>query len=136
MIKIDKKILALIVLSVIGYYLFYWYELRPAKIKHDCSWYKVVDVAIPAINKEEAEASKAEYDKCVEENKKKKEEAEASRNSETWKEFNTNLLDDWEAPSQACYNFLKYERSYTPEKEWYRKAKDTEYDFCLHEKGV
>lgn len=32
-----KKILILFFI-IVGALLFYWYELRPAQIRHDCSW--------------------------------------------------------------------------------------------------
>lgn len=32
-----KKILVLL-LIIVASFLFYWFELRPAKIRHDCSW--------------------------------------------------------------------------------------------------
>lgn len=125
-IKIDNKVLLAIFLVCVGYCLFYWYEFRPAKIKHDCSWTKVTEAAIQAINKEEVEASRVEYDKCIEDNNKRKEEADKSGSA--WAKF--NLLDF------PCEQKLKYERPYTPEKEWYRKATEKEYNFCLHEKGL
>jgi len=122
----NRKILLFVALALAGCYLFYWYELRPAKIRHNCSWTKVTDPAILAITKETAEASKVEYDKCVEEYNKKKEEAD--RNGTVWDKLNFR--------GDACNAKLKHERTYTPEKVWYREANDKEYGFCLHEKGL
>lgn len=123
--NVYKTALLVFFLLIIGG-LFCWYELRPAKVKHDCSWHKVVDAAIPAISKEEADASKVAYDKCIEDNNKKKEEA--NKNGTAWDKFNLS--------EYLCDHLKKYERPFVPERTWYREAKDEEYDFCLHEKGL
>jgi len=58
-----KKVYILISLTtlIIASFLFYWFELRPAEIMHDCSWVEVHEnekPANPGITKEEADKEK------------------------------------------------------------------------------
>jgi len=98
--------------------LFCWFAYRPAKIRHDCSWVKRVNPAIPArpaITKEDVEESKLKYDECV-------------------KETGDNFIVNF-----SCENLLKKEGPAIPAKpetEWYEEAGQYEYDFCIHEKGL
>ncbi|KKQ66847.1 MAG: hypothetical protein US86_C0003G0090 [Candidatus Daviesbacteria bacterium GW2011_GWA2_38_24] len=33
----NKRLLIIVIITLFTF-LFYWYELRPARIRHDCSW--------------------------------------------------------------------------------------------------
>jgi len=89
------------------------------------------------LSKEEAENSRLEYDKCM------ATETEKSNFNAYQRIFDDNgefidpfggLFNDWK-----CRDLLKKESSAVPaqpERVWYRKATDDEYDFCLHEKGL
>lgn len=108
---------------------FGWFEIRPSNIKHECSWVRMVDPAIPAepaITKEEAENSKLEYNRCI--------SNQTVPENDGWAQANL------EAKRAMCERFvLKQERQAIlaqPEHEWYRKARETEYNFCIHEKGL
>lgn len=99
---------------------FYWFQLRPTKIKQDCAWIKRIAPATieePAITKDDIKNSQLEYDKCVIENS-------TSKNK-----FSKYL----------CEGLLKKEREpipAKPEQTWYGKATKNEYDTCLREKGL
>jgi hypothetical protein len=61
----SKKLLIIIVILVIvlAGFAFFWYEWRPAKIKHDCSWVKRHSDPIP----ERLPKSQEEIDACKKE---------------------------------------------------------------------
>ncbi len=126
--KINKFIyttLLLVFIILIG--AFYWYELRPAKIKHDCSWAKMVNPAKPAepaITEEDVKNSRLKYDKCI------ADEAKSNSDRVGRKSLFSGLF---------CDNMLKQERPAIPakaEQVWYREADKDEYNFCIHEKGL
>jgi len=110
-----KRGTILVVLIIIGGF-FYWHELRPAQIKKECSWVKVVIPEQQQVTKEEALASleSEEYKECLEKNK--------------------NNIGGYKSPCDILY--LKKEQDYISEKIYYREAQKTEYDFCLHSKGL
>lgn len=124
-----RAAIGIIMLVLICGSLFYWYEFRPAKIKHDCSWYKVVDSskpAQPAITKEEAQVSQEKYDAC-------------KKNSNQGKTTDLATVNIFADAMLDCDGILKYEREAIPAKPetyWYREAKKTEYDYCIHEHGL
>lgn len=88
---------------------FYWYELRPSKIKHDCSWVKKHSDAIPEI-------TQVQYDECIN---------ECNKPSQYKNIFGS-----------ICYSFCEKPRSVQPAKDWWQPATKDEYDFCIHEKGL
>lgn len=144
--KNAKVVSGIIVLLVIGSGLFYWYELRPAKIRHDCSWTKVTDPAkpaVPAITREDVENSKIKYNECLVKNnlvsyKERENPYEGLfSGSLTIDQLNERVATD--NNFNACKRLLEQEReavSAKPETYWYREAKKTEYDYCLHEHGL
>ena len=56
-----KLSILLIIIFVSGGW-FYWFQLRPANIKHDCSWVPAHADPVTAVTQEE-------YNKCMEKNK-------------------------------------------------------------------
>lgn len=59
------SLITLISFTIFGF--FYWFQIRPAQIKHDCSWIEVHEKAIPAslgVTVEEVEASKKDHPEC------------------------------------------------------------------------
>jgi len=105
---------------------FYWFQIRPAQIKHDCSWVK------------------------------KHEDAVAEKPGMTMEELQANniLKDCSNLPSYSggviapLYNSFDCNRENVlvtdkylkvpgkPAKDWVEKATDEEYKFCLHDKGL
>ena len=106
---------------------FYWFEYRPTKIRHDCSWFKMTSPATPAepaITKEDVAASQIKYDECI-----KKYDVKPSG----------NIFFDALNNKAQCNGLLKQERQAALAKSetyWHREAGKAEYDFCIHEKGL
>ena len=93
--------------------LFYWYELRPAQIKKDCSWVKQVRSAQQEVTEAQAIESQKRYEECLKE-----------------KGNPTGL-----SKLGVC-GYAIDRQDYVPESIYYRKASKTEYDFCVHSKGL
>lgn len=98
---------------------FYWVQIRPSQIRKDCSWTKNHLDFYPGVTQQEADIQK---EKCMEENNKKHKSGEMS---DSWYEFNIS----------ACKEINIFRPS-QPAKDWYEKATDKEYEFCLHSKGL
>jgi len=99
--------------------LFYWFQLRPAKIRHDCSWIRHYEEAKPA--------------------------SLGTSEKELWQ--NGTLKDCSEEPESIFIESFCESRNKRiineakpkpaePEKEWYSKATKEEYQFCLHDNGL
>jgi len=142
-----KKILIPIILLLIILSLsFYWFAWRPAQIKHDCSWIKIVEAAVPAypaLTEDELRkqgiitacptplptqiptqnSTTGYYDKAFEERRIKI----ISEN------FFINICNE-----ENIKTITKYSkpREAIPKKENWRKATDEEYKFCLRDKGL
>lgn len=110
--KINRlKIGSVLLLVLIVGGLFYWYEIRPAKIKHDCSWVKRHSDAIPAVvgmTEEEKQESIKRTQAC---------EAQGRL-------FCFEFHDNWDSKPAV------------PAKDWWEPADEDEYKFCLHDKGL
>jgi len=120
---------------------FYWLQLRPAQIKHDCSWTRAYvggESAHPAMTEAElrsigllkncellpkiinnsGSASEAFHDSVFE--KRRMEVISGACEAE-----NTKLISSYSKPRAAI-----------PAKEQQRKTTDQEYKFCLRDKGL
>lgn len=122
-----KKTLFLSVI-VVGITLFYWLQLRPVQIRHDCSWKKVIEPAKPA------------YPALTEEELKTKGMIVACP---TPLPFSATVWDLQQAKASICrennekiINEYSVAREAIPEKENWRQATKEEYQFCLHDKGL
>ncbi|KKP43043.1 MAG: hypothetical protein UR31_C0011G0026 [Parcubacteria group bacterium GW2011_GWA2_33_14] len=110
--------IVLILIFIIGGY-FYWFQLRPAKIKHDCSWVQKHADTVPELTQDQ-------HNECIDQ-----------CNS---KPTTTNI------PITGAINFNKFvstpfcncpnPRPYEPAKNWWERANKNQYDFCIHEKGL
>ena len=133
----------------LGSFLFYWYQIRPAQIRHDCSWVKQhsdATPARPAMTRAELEAKgiirtcKNEFDLLHKEL--------PTYNVETDNYFDlskhytfeqTHII--WNATScredsDKVIADYKKEIKAVPAKDWYAAATKDEYNFCLHDKGL
>ena len=102
-------IIIVIVFIAVGY--FYWFQLRPAQIKHECSWTKRHSDAVPGITQEQR-------DKC------EADRAEQAKTGTAWIDSLNNL------------DYCDIPRPVVPAKDWWGPANGSEYNFCLHEKGL
>lgn len=143
-------------LLVFGLLLFGWFAVRPAYIKHTCSWVKKHSdavAAIPAMTKDDL-ISKGIIRSCVTEiaNLKKvipsanyelgTNNVYATSMSTIDGKFRAMSNDPlWQATScirdgDKIIDEYKNPRPAIPAKDWYEKATDTEYKFCLHNWGL
>ncbi len=146
-------VISLLFIVIIGGGAFYWYEFRPAKIRHDCSWVRKVnpaEPALPAITKEDVEKGKQEYLECLKTEADKATLSESLDNYIKTGSVNTPKEENtaWDKLNNDSHNYfvglfcdrsLKQERpaiSAKPEQAWYKEANKNEYDFCIHEKGL
>ena len=96
---------------------FYWFQWRPTRIKHDCSWVEGHSDAI-------SEVTQGQYDECYNGCRIR---AEASG----IESFDGKILHISSFPC-SC----NQPHPALPAKDWWEKASKTEYDFCIHEKGL
>lgn len=108
---LNRKYLFLVFLFLISTGLFYWYEMRPARIRHDCSW---VHVHEPARTEKIRDTSFLDEARDYA-NARKGYQPLFATNSET------------DQPTRT----VNY-----PEEDYWRAANKIEYDFCIHEKGL
>ena len=126
-----RKIALLVVPVVLIIIIFYWYQVRPSRIMHACSWFKVTLAPVPAdpgITIEEAKIQSLEaYKTCRDSFSTFREEYS---NSNTDSSFFNNI--------GCSENSIGYKAPtpYQPERDTYRQASKTEYEFCLHDKGL
>lgn len=99
-------IIVLILIAGFGSFAFFWFQWRPAKIRQECSWVKKHTDAFKGTTVEEALEHK---EKCLKEAKS---------------EFAVKLCN------------IDITSSPQPAKDWYEPAKESEYNFCLHSKGL
>lgn len=100
----------LLVILIIGG-AFYWYEWRPVKIKHDCSWVERHADAVPT---NPARCEKSNYIP-----------------------FNP-FIKFTQTTSTQCelgFVFIPAEPA-QPAKDWRDPATKDQYNFCIHEKGL
>lgn len=121
-----KNILGPILLLTIASGLFYWYEIKPAKIRHDCSWVKQTSPAISgrrAMTVEEL-TREGKLQNC---NLSEKDQNEwwSGRSISLCEGHNEAVIKEYSVPIQP-----------QPAKEWWSEASQEEYKFCLQSKGL
>lgn len=112
---------------------FYWYELRPAKIRQECSWVKHTTEAIPAKPAMTEEELKAEglLEDCSPEVAKSS--GQVTGRYDKYFDEDKDTCD--RKNRQVVYEY-KIARPAIAAKDWYSKAKEQDYKFCLHDKGL
>ncbi len=124
---IVKKISLFLIILTLLISGFYWFQVRPTQIKHDCSWVKKHSEAIPArkgMTKEELQTKGLLKDCPPELKPKLLEDFAANRNEIMCSYDNATIIED------------NKPLPYTPAKDWWVKATKEEYQFCLHDKGL
>lgn len=117
-------LISIVIVIIVFIGAFYWFELRPVKIKHDCSWVEKYSNPVPEITKQQ-------YDKCVVDQQQKSNERKkdyADCKARTPSSFFCDLFLD----PGSCAN----PRPAEPIKSWWEPASKAQYDFCIHEKGL
>lgn len=103
---------------------FYWFQYRPTKIRHDCSWTRHYEEAKPATEgrTEEELWQDGALEDCT-----------SSLLIDRYTTFDAKRF--CERSNEFIINENKPKQA-RPEKEWYSKATEKEYLFCLHDKGL
>jgi hypothetical protein len=108
---------------------FYWFQIRPAQIKHDCSWVRVLEEAVPA-----------QPAMSVNELLEKGMISDCSQLPDSPTGKGLLLIGRYkqscELRNQSVINKYRDEKPAVPAKEWWREASPKEYTFCLHNKGL
>ena len=127
---------------------FYWFQFRPSKIKHDCSWVTTHYDEVPAkLGKTEEELfsesklSRADFDRAL-----KLARGEIQPRGELFNSFYPREVTESSGFQEFVDNRLKVlgenylkQMQGTPFVEAHdeaKKATDEEYSFCLHDKGL
>lgn len=130
-----KKIfISTVLLLIIFVFSFYWFAWQPSQIKHDCSWIKVTDLAVPAYSAmtEDELRAKGLLKDCT----------LPTPTQILPKSSNVTNLFDYLLPNLCEDNnkiiIQEYSKPHEeiPEKISWRKAEDEEYKFCLRDKGL
>ncbi len=110
--------------------LFFWFQVRPAIIKHNCSWVKMHTDAISAkaVITEEQLKEKGLIKTCPSPTPR------PSRITGPMIDF-TGLFDNCATSNQNVIDANK-PQEYVPAKDWYTEASTQEYTFCLHSNGL
>lgn len=132
-LTISKLGLALIIMLIMGG-LFYWFQVRPAQIKHDCSWVKQTSPyqpAQPPMNEVEL-LEKGLMEQCN--------PGEASSPSPSnmfiKPRLSLTIPRSCEEKNKRIIEAYKNGKPEIPSKEWWVQADEDEYKFCLHDKGL
>lgn len=121
-----KTILSLLLFLIIGLW-FYWFQWRPSRIKHDCSWIKHHSDAIQAKEgfTESQLKERGMLIECPLQNQQK---------AMTLIEYYRDTPDCFFENKRIIE--LNKPIKYIPAKDWWVKATKDEYTFCLHNNGL
>lgn len=129
---IRNKIILGLLFIILGVFLFYWYEIRIVQIKHACSWVKHHSDPI-AERRGKTEAQ------LWEEGKLKVCPTSIPILGDTTISFAERLenseVDAFCEGDNRDVIYKNKPQNYVPAKNWYEKATDEEYRFCLRDKG-
>lgn len=127
---INKLGVGLLIVSISGG-LFYWFQLRPAQIKHDCSWVRHYD---PGKSAEPAMTENQLWEKGL---LKDCSGLTDKSGGSTWvSRLNLFGKDYCESENKKKIEEYKNGKPAVPPKEWWEPADEDEYRFCLHDKGL
>ncbi len=144
--KFVGKVIMFILLILIFSALFYWFQIRPARIKHDCSWIKTHVDKVPAKPGKTPQQIAADSGLSLEDQQRaikiakgeidpKKEigNSDLSNPVDTLKQnLDTMALKDI---GGRLINGIPAEKE-VPAFDYPREATPKEYTFCLHSKGL
>lgn len=136
--NIERFVFPVLIFLLIGGIFFYWYEIRPAIIKHDCSW--VIDrhenakEAVPAMTEAQLKEKGWLPDCNVLESEKDIENAILGESFLIRKR--KILISNCKNDYQKKIEEYKKDQSATEARDVWRKTTNEEYIFCLHDKGL
>ena len=118
-----------------GTLLFYWFQIRPANIKHACSWTKEYvggEPARPAMSEKEAR-SKGLLKDC---SPRPLDTSNSASGNFLNSLFTPEALAICEKENQRLISMYSKAKPAIPAKERQRKTTNEEYKFCLRNKGL
>ncbi len=136
-LKHRRIILALLVLGGC----FYWFEWRPAEIKKECSYVPYKVEAVTELTQETIDKEKADLDACVRKYPTivtKGVPVDINRPSGRLGEYFDSLTSEKMATQCESMpnSYGEIARSASPARIEYRDANLSEYNFCLHSRGL
>jgi hypothetical protein len=108
-LNVIKIVMLLLIVAAIP---FYWYQVRPASIRHDCSWILDHHEKQQAITQSDINNEIDKY--CT----------SSSTMPSTFSKLNCDAAKSTQLKAEM------------PASDYYRKASENEYKFCLHERGL
>lgn len=129
--KKQKTLLTIFILLIVSA-VFYWFQIRPSKIKHDCSWIAHHEDAVP------------ERQAMTEEELREKGMLEDCDRYPNYADPQGSVVQSLEASrGRICRNNNQYKiedyknsKPAKPARDWYEASTDSEYKFCLRDKGL
>lgn len=125
-------VIILVLLLISGW--FYWFELRPSKIRQECSWVKHTDESIPAkpaMSEEELRAKS-----IIEDCKNPEGIFRDCKGPGYTSIFCGSFEEECERKNKRIIEEYKTARPTVPTKDWYSKSPEKQYDFCIKSKGL
>ena len=116
------QVVILIVLVLGG--LFYWFQLRPAFIKKECSWVEKHTEAVPEVTQADIDQAKIDSANC---------------NEIKYPENRIQTVAEWKEANAAAHCRLLATggpRAAVPPKTYYEPASSAQYSQCLHAHGL
>lgn len=124
-----------LLLITVGFGPFYWFEIRPAKIRSECSWIKRHSDAVPekpAMTEQEL-SNKGMLNDCG------KYISNNPRYYGVFEKYNDEFEErklELLCQNDEIINEYKTARPAQPARDWFEKATKKEYEFCLHDRGL
>lgn len=124
----NQKIVAILFIILGISFAFYWFQYRPVKIRQDCSWITIHQDAVPAkpaMTEEELKAKNMLEEEC--------------KSNIVERERNPYIFDFCKDRPERNKEIISQYKNPQPEiaaKDWFEKATEKEYQFCIRSKGV
>lgn len=131
-----KVIFLIVLLLIITGGLFYWHSLRPAQIKHDCSWVTKTKPAIPY--RAAMTLQQMKDDGMIEDCREYATPSGIDSMSQIFAENRRSNIINPTCESDKKKRIAHYtkEQQAVPAKDYQERASKEEYSFCLHDKGL
>lgn len=123
------KVISISGFLIVLFLTFYWFQLRPAHIRQECSWVKRSSDFVPAVTQEQADKLNEE---CIKQHEEDYNNYIQSGDKASLKNYVARKYRE-DGYESICNTQPSLEK---PEKEWYEPANQSEYQFCLHSRGL
>lgn len=136
-LKIRKFLLVIGILLLLGF-TFYWYEIRPSQIKHDCSWIKEYVGGSPSrlAMTEKQLKENGLLKNCSSIQKMQGNGAIVDLFNDKFEDVDTNPKIKCENENKRLISVYSQAKPAVIAKERQRETTNEEYKFCLRDKGL